>query len=69
MTRPSIGSGPGSVTSMPPPLTHNDRSQLDQIAPHLTYLENNASLMRYARLRAVGLPVGSGVTEEARVSP
>ena len=21
-------------------LTHNDRSQLDQIAPHLTYLEN-----------------------------
>ena len=46
-------------------LTHNDRSQLDQIAPHLTYLENNASLMRYARLRAVGLPVGSGVTEGA----
>ena len=33
--------------------------------PHLTYLENNAYLMRYARLRAVGLPVGSGVTEGA----
>ena len=28
-------------------------------------MENNASLMRYARLRAVGLPVGSGVTEGA----
>ena len=35
------------------------------IAPHLTYLENNAYLMCYARLRSVGLPVGSGATEGA----
>ena len=33
------------------------------MAPHLTYLENNAYLLKYARLRAAGLPVGSGVTE------
>ena len=38
------------------------RAALD---PHLTYLDNNASLMRYARVRAVGLPVGSGTTEAA----
>ncbi len=46
-------------------LARNDGTLLEQLAPHLTYLENNASLMRYARLRAVGLPVGSGVTEGA----
>ncbi len=46
-------------------LARHDRTRLEQLAPHLTYLENNASLMRYARLRAVGLPVGSGVTEGA----
>jgi len=33
--------------------------------PHVTYLENNAHLMQYARLRDAGLPVGSGVTEGA----
>jgi hypothetical protein len=38
---------------------------VEQLEPHLTYLENNAHLMRYARLREVGLPVGSGVTEGA----
>ena len=43
----------------------HDGPRVAQIDPHLTYLENNASLMRYARLRAVGLPVGSGVTEGA----
>lgn len=42
-----------------------DRVLLDTLDPHLTYLENNAYLMRYARLREVGLPVGSGVTEGA----
>ncbi len=42
-----------------------DHTLLKQLEPHLTYLENNAYLMRYARLRAVGLPVGSGVTEGA----
>ena len=46
-------------------LARNDRILLEQLEPHLTYLENNAYLMRYARLRAVGLPVGSGVTEGA----
>ena len=46
-------------------LARHDRTRLDPLAPHLTYLENNASLMRYARLRAVGLPVGGGVTEGA----
>ena len=46
-------------------LARRDRRLLEQLAPHLTYLENNADLMHYARLRAVGLPVGSGVTEGA----
>ena len=46
-------------------LTRADQTLLEQLDPHLTYLENNAYLMRYARLRAVGLPVGSGVTEGA----
>ena len=46
-------------------LARNDRILLEQLEPHLTYLENNAYLMRYVRLRAVGLPVGSGVTEGA----
>lgn len=46
-------------------LRQRDGPRITQIEPHLTYLENNASLMRYARLRAVGLPVGSGVTEGA----
>jgi hypothetical protein len=46
-------------------LTRNDRPLLDQLSPHLTYLENNGHLMRYARLHKVGLPVGSGVTEGA----
>lgn len=38
---------------------------VEQLEPHLTYLENNAHLLRYAHLREVGLPVGSGVTEGA----
>ena len=46
-------------------LARSDRRLLEQLVPHLTYLENNADLMHYARLRAVGLPVGSGVTEGA----
>ena len=46
-------------------LARADQTLLEQLDPHLTYLENNAYLMRYARLRAVGLPVGSGVTEGA----
>jgi hypothetical protein len=46
-------------------ITRRDRALLDTLDPHLTYLENNAYLMRYARLRKVGLPVGSGVTEGA----
>ncbi len=46
-------------------LTRDDLTLAEQLEPHLTYLENNAHLMRYARLRKVGLPVGSGVTEGA----
>ena len=46
-------------------IARDDRTLLDQLTPHLTYLDNNAYLMKYARLRAVGLPVGSGVTEGA----
>jgi hypothetical protein len=46
-------------------VAQRDHARLALIQPHLTYLENNAGLMRYARLRAVGLPVGSGVTEGA----
>jgi hypothetical protein len=37
----------------------------EAIEPHLTYLENNASRMRYVHLIERGLPVGSGVTEGA----
>ncbi len=46
-------------------LTRGDLILVKQLDPHLTYFENNGHLMRYARLRNVGLPVGSGVTEGA----
>ena len=46
-------------------ITQNDLTLRDQLDPHVTYLENNAYLMKYARLRDVGLPIGSGVTEGA----
>ena len=46
-------------------LCREDRIRIEQLEPHVTYLENNAHLMHYARLRHVGLPVGSGVTEGA----
>ncbi len=46
-------------------ITQNDLTLRDQLDPHVTYLENNAHLMKYARLRDAGLPVGSGVTEGA----
>ena len=46
-------------------ITRDDATLMEQLDPHLTYLENNAHLMHYARLRHVGLPVGSGVTEGA----
>jgi hypothetical protein len=46
-------------------ITRGDLTLVKQLDPHLTYLENNAYLMRYARLRALGLPMGSGVTEGA----
>jgi hypothetical protein len=46
-------------------ITCGDLTLVKQLDPHLTYLENNAYLMKYARLRALGLPLGSGVTEGA----
>ena len=46
-------------------VAESNQELLDQVDPHLTYLENNANLMRYASLVEVGLPVGSGVTEGA----
>ena len=36
-------------------ITRKDRTLLDTLGPHLTYLENNGHLMRYSRLRTVGL--------------
>lgn len=38
---------------------------IEHLDPHYTFFENNAYLMRYARLIKVGLPVGSGATEGA----
>jgi len=32
---------------------------------HLTYIKNNKHLMRYATIRKLGLPIGSGATEGA----
>ena len=37
----------------------------DTLSSTLTYIENNYDRMQYATLRALGLPVGSGVTEGA----
>jgi hypothetical protein len=55
----------GIRTAYADAVARQDDTLRDHLAPHVTYLENNAYLMRYARLRAVGLPVGSGVTEGA----
>lgn len=46
-------------------MINDDRTLVEHLDPHLTYLENNAHWMRYARLREVGLPIGSGATEGA----
>ena len=46
-------------------ISRDDVALLDQLEPHLTYLENNAQRMRYVRLLELGLPVGSGITEGA----
>jgi hypothetical protein len=40
-------------------------AKAEQLWEHLVYLKNNKDRMRYATLRAVGLPCGSGVTESA----
>ncbi len=42
-----------------------DPPKQPQLWEHLRYLQNNKDRMRYAALRCVGLPVGSGVTESA----
>ena len=46
-------------------IAKNDPTLLEQLEPHLTYLENNAHRMRYVRLIEAGLPIGSGATEGA----
>jgi hypothetical protein len=43
----------------------DDEQLIDQLDPHVTFFDNNASLMRYARLIEHGLPIGSGATEGA----
>jgi len=44
---------------------HQDSKAREALDEHLTYLANNKHRMRYAALRANGLPVGSGPTEGA----
>ena len=55
----------GIRTTYADAIARHDDTLRDQLAPHVTYLEHNAYLLRYARLREAGLPVGSGVTEGA----
>jgi hypothetical protein len=40
-------------------------AQQARLDEHLVYIANNKDRMRYSRLRSVGLPIGSGVTESA----
>ena len=42
-----------------------DEQLIEQLDPQLTFFDNNAYLMRYARLIEHGLPIGSGATEGA----
>jgi hypothetical protein len=46
-------------------VAEEDVELIDKLQPHVTYFENNAHLMRYARLGELGLPIGSGATEGA----
>lgn len=46
-------------------VANDDTNISEGLAPHLTYLENNANLMRYASIIDASLPTGSGVTEGA----
>ena len=46
-------------------ISNGDQQLAEALKPHVTYLENNAHLMRYARVIEAGLPVGSGATEGA----
>lgn len=43
----------------------NEHALVEELEPHLTYLENNAHRMRYVRFLEAGLPIGSGATEGA----
>lgn len=42
-----------------------DGEEVETLNEHATFIDNNKDRMRYAGLREVGLPVGSGVTEGA----
>lgn len=45
--------------------THVAAHKQEQLWDHIRYIRNNKDRMRYATLRAKGLPVGSGATESA----
>lgn len=46
-------------------IAKNDGALVEELEPHVTYLDNNAHRMRYARFLEAGLPIGSGATEGA----
>jgi hypothetical protein len=59
ITRSTTSSKPYKTSKS---LQPEQQARLDE---HLVYISNNKDRMRYSRLRSVGLPIGSGVTESA----
>jgi hypothetical protein len=45
--------------------SNGDDASTDKYLEHLAYLDRNQDRMKYASLKAIGLPVGSGLTEGA----